>query len=246
MFDADFVDRIVDLAKHEVTEINGEKFHVSARGTARIPFKGIENLKVFSLSQLVNFIKTQISEPPYNAGIFINVEGPTLVTANIKGLNKNREYENAVHTDFSQVQAQFPVGKFMDQEAFIVELLSKFPPSPERDTVLSLVANIKSEKIKTSDDDGFSQVVNVKSGVVMQKAVTVPNFFKIQTFKTFPEIEQPKIHYVLRLQQHGDEIPKFALFECDGGQWKVETTGEIRSYLNKNLVESLGRSVTVL
>jgi hypothetical protein len=59
---------------------------------------------------------------------------------------------------------------------------------------------------------------------------------KLAPYRTFREIAQPASLFVLRLQtsRHGDK-PECALFEADGGQWKLEAIQALATYLRTAL-----------
>jgi len=71
------------------------------------------------------------------------------------------------------------------------------------------------------------------------------NPIRLRPYRTFREIEQPASLFVLRLQKGRDgELPRAALFEADGGQWKLEACQAIKHWLDMELY--LHERITVL
>ena len=130
----------------------------------------------------------------------------------------------------------FSFGAYYDRETFNVDLQTLFVDSAARQRVLAIVGNLKEEQVRDSADDGTTQTVTGRAGVVLGKDVAVPNPVSLQPYRTFREIAQPASLFVLRLQS-GKEggLPKCALFECDGGAWKLEAISSIRDYLKREL-----------
>ena len=113
----------------------------------------------------------------------------------------------------------FRFGQYLDAESFFVGLQSCFVATPQREEILRLVAAI-------------SQEVKTAGGVVLVGATTVPNPVMLQPYRTFREIEQPASLFVLRLKAApaGDK-PLCALFEADGGSWRLTAIQGIKTYL---------------
>lgn len=232
MLSADAIKEIEKLARYEVKDISGIPFHVGASGAAALKFPTPAMLTCFGLTQLLNFIKARGV-----SGAYINVLSHDRVQLIQSSLGDNEEIVVLANADFSKVYKSFPFEEQLSQENFIIELMTKFEQDEVRDRLIKVVSQVRAEKIRSSDDDGFSQVASVKAGAVLVKEEKVQNLWELVTFKTFPEVEQPPIPYVLRLHQRNDEVPKFALYDCDGGAWRVKTTSVIRDYCNKWLAQ---------
>jgi len=67
--------------------------------------------------------------------------------------------------------------------------------------------------------------------------VLVPNPVVLAPFRTFPEVIQPESKFIFRMQSG----PQAALFEADGGAWRNEAMGRIKTYLEEqlNVIESI-------
>jgi hypothetical protein len=137
----------------------------------------------------------------------------------------------------------FPFGQYQDAESFVIGLQTLFLPSPQRDEILMLLASIKESVVRETVDNGVSQEVKTAGGVVMVGMTKVPNPVELQPYRTFREVAQPFSRFVIRLRSGKDgEKPACALFEADGGSWKLEAILSIRGYL----LSTVGSTIHVI
>ena len=130
------------------------------------------------------------------------------------------------------IGSSFSFGKFHDPETFIIALLALFEDTGHRPAVLQLVGTMKNEQVRTSEDNGYFQNVKAKSGVVLVKDVEIPNPVTLSPRRTFQEIAQPSSPFLLRVRNvDSDEPPHAALFEADGGTWRVAAVNAIADFL---------------
>lgn len=128
----------------------------------------------------------------------------------------------------------FPFGKYIEREDFQVVLMASFMPTKMRDDVLKYVTGIvQSAEVKTSDD-GISQRVTARTGVARVAEVDLPNPVTLQPYRTFPEAQQPQSDFVFRVRQIEGKIG-VALFEADGGRWKLQAAINIKEWLVENI-----------
>jgi hypothetical protein len=134
----------------------------------------------------------------------------------------------------SLLGTSFKFGEYYDQESFIVGLQSLFEPTPSRALVLKVIGTIQENIVKEFADDGVTQSVAAKAGQVLVKEIEVPNPVFLKPFRTFREIGQPESPFVLRVRT-GKEKPQCALFEADGGRWKLTAIQLIKEYLESKV-----------
>lgn len=243
MLDSAAIETIRDYkAEVEALGTRDALFHVSAKGAVALKHPSRKKASVFSLTQLVNYIRVLIAGPDIDMGVVVNVCDHQTVEVISDPVDDNQDVEIAVETDFSKVFTSFPFEKQLSQEEFIINLMTKFEDTDQRTELIQLASSVRAEKISTNDDDGFSQEVATKAGVHLTKKFSVKNLWMLKTYKTFPEVEQPIIPYILRLHQREEESPKYALYECDGGKWKVDTTIAIREWIKNRVNLELGES----
>ena len=66
----------------------------------------------------------------------------------------------------------------------------------------------------------------------------MPNPCVLRPIRTFTEVKQPKSAFVFRMEQGSNETVNAALFEADGGAWKIEAMENIKDYLRAELKDT--------
>lgn len=132
----------------------------------------------------------------------------------------------------------FPFGKFQTQDAFIIGLLSSFTQTPDRDDLARLAGAAKAEAVTLSHDDGIAQEITVKGGAHLVDKVAAKNLVNLAPYRTFRDVSQPISQFLFRMQQSGENFPTFALFEADGGTWKLDAIALIAAKLSAGLVKA--------
>lgn len=127
----------------------------------------------------------------------------------------------------------FRFGVFMGQDDFIIQMLSCFAKNGPLGELVKIAGKATAEVITTSQDDGVSQIVGLRSGAHLEDQAQVKNIVTLRPYRTFREVEQPASEFLVRLQQSGggEVMPKFALFEADGGAWRLAAMENIARYL---------------
>jgi hypothetical protein len=55
---------------------------------------------------------------------------------------------------------------------------------------------------------------------------------KLSPYRTFREVAWPESEFVFRLRSRGGGVPECALFEADGGKWKLDEVVTIETWLD--------------
>jgi len=186
-----------------------------------------ETVKLTTLVALSEYVRTDFDSVK-GAGIF--VFGPKLVQLNSKIFGDFRQRETFICVE-PHVSDGFHFNDYMEIDTFVTALQSHFVWDAMVSQVLGVVGNIQSELVQTSADDGVSQTVTARSGIVKVTTLPVPNPVSLCPFRTFPEIEQPASKFVLRMRRRDGSLPLVALFETGDNQWQVEAIKKIGTYL---------------
>ena len=153
-----------------------------------------------------------------------------------KLFGKDKQRETFISAELCDVE-KFPFGKFMTQEEFAIKFRSLFVPSEKNDTnyVLSFVSKLHGGTAITTEDDGITQQVGVSRGVSgkMTEKATLKPIVKLAPYRTFREIEQPESEFLLRTRLDDEDTPRVALFEADGGAWRITAMNRIAEYIAK-------------
>ncbi len=125
----------------------------------------------------------------------------------------------------------FPFSQWMDHETFVIGLQSLFVSTPDLVNLVKLASNLTTSAVHTSIDDGVSQELAVKRGMALKGTQIVKSRVLLEPFRTFSEIDQPASEFVFRARGGGDDAPpQLALFEADGGAWKLDAMKEISAW----------------
>lgn len=148
---------------------------------------------------------------------------------------KNRE--TLVSCSLTEILA-FPFGQFQNQDKFIIGLLSSFTKDGDRDDLARLAGAARAQAVTLSHDDGIAQEVTVSGGAHLVDKVTAKNLVSLAPYRTFRDVAQPVSQFLFRIQQSGENLPTFALYEADGGAWKLDAIASIAAKLSAGLAKA--------
>lgn len=189
-------------------------------------------IEMCTLTSLVDYIKGNIDS--MSDKMIIQVVDPETVVL-FSQLNEERYREKMV-----VVKARIPDFRFdtyMDQENFCINLQSKFIDDPDTDRalILKFAGTMEAGTIAEYGDDGVIQKATVKTGIASKGEAIVPNPVKLRPYRTFLEVEQPASEFIFRVKQNKYDGISCAIFEADGGAWKIAATSSIKDYLQFEL-----------
>lgn len=189
-------------------------------------------IEMCTLTSLVDYIKGNIDS--MSDKMIIQVVDPETVVL-FSQLNEERYREKMV-----VVKARIPDFRFdtyMDQENFCINLQSKFIDDPDTDRalILKFAGTMEAGTIAEYGDDGVTQKATVKTGIASKGDAIVPNPVKLRPYRTFLEVEQPASEFIFRVKQNKYDGISCAIFEADGGAWKIAATSSIKDYLQFEL-----------
>ena len=147
------------------------------------------------------------------------------------------DFENGKRPQLVSVKATVPVIPFSnwrDQEEFNIMLQSMFINDADRNLVLDFASHLKIEKGAEAQDNGVTQTVTVRDGVASLAQAKTPNPVTLRPYRTFNEVEQPASRFVFRVNKSAN----LALFEADGGKWKLDAVKNISDYLKTELANN--------
>ncbi len=137
---------------------------------------------------------------------------------------------------------EHPWGQYMPPEDLVVWLQTRFvdEDTDDRDDVLALVGGLRDSKVREDTDDSYSQKVTTSAGVIGMAETKVENPVLLAAWRTFPEVDQPPAPFVLRFRSGSEgERPTGALFQADGGKWRLDAMASISKWLRGSLPEEL-------
>mgnify|MGYP000867004336 FL=1 len=229
------IDKIEELAmQNRTVEVDGQVF--SEHELKPVFFTPrAERLTVHSLLGFCTYINNGFDGLTKDDAMVI-VSGINRAQLVSKLFGKDKSRETFIAADLCEVE-EFQFGQFMTQEEFAIKFRSLFVPSEKNDTnyVLSFVSKLHGGTAITTEDDGITQQVGVSRGVSgkMTEKATLKSIVKLAPYRTFREIEQPESEFLLRMRLDSNNIPLVALFEADGGAWRITAMNRIAEYIAK-------------
>lgn len=192
-----------------------------------------KSIEMNTLSSMIDYIKSGVDS--FSDPMIIHVQSPTRV-AMYSALDCEREREYVV-----EVNAQIPrfaFDQFQDHESFCIGVQAKCVDDPNTDKALLLkfAGTVEAGSVSEYGDDGVSQKATVKTGIASKGEALVPSPARLKPYRTFVEVEQPISSFIFRMKE--DKYSKgiqCALFEADGGAWKIGAMEAIKAYLVKAL-----------
>lgn len=231
---------IVALSCPTIEKIGGETY--SDKPLNRISYvPRAKSIEMNTLSSLIDYIKSGVDS--FADEMIIHVQSPTRVSM-YSALDCEREREYVV-----EVKANVPAfnfNQFQDHESFCIGVQSKCIDDPDTDKALLLrfAGTVEAGSVAEYGDDGVSQKATVKTGIASKGEALVPSPASLKPFRTFVEVEQPVSSFIFRMKE--DKYSKgiqCALFEADGGAWKLEAMQAIKAYLDSELEDVAGFTI---
>ncbi|MEN6312753.1 MAG: hypothetical protein ABFD25_00740 [Clostridiaceae bacterium] len=220
---------LVGLKEVKVIEVGDSKYSTEPLNYIKPVFDPKPNAQAVSiktLTGLVDYIKGNVDK--IADAIVVHVVSPTRVLA-YSELRKDMNRDNYISCEASTPQIMYE--QFMDIERFNIMLQACFLQNEHSAAVLKVVGNIKEDNVQNTSDDGVSQKVTAKAGVSTVTEIVVPNPVILCPFRTFAEVDQPESKFVFRMRSG----PAAAIFEADGGVWKIYAMQNVKRYLSEKL-----------
>jgi hypothetical protein len=235
LLNADFINAIKDLAGADVVTIEGKEFATKEVFNAPLPDEPLTaGLAASTLTGLVDYCLAACkADEKFKSEHLIHVRSyhDVALVSQIQGVRRQRE----VFVTANCGGSLFSFGKFMSHSEFMIAIQALFEDYGDRSKVMRVLGTVRDEAAKISQDDGITQKVTAAAGIALAAEVAIPNPVFLKPYRTFVEIMQPPSNFVLRVNSKNGGLPEVALFESDGGRWKIEAIQSIREYLAEKL-----------
>lgn len=231
-------ERMKAQVKPEIVEIYGTPHYRDLHGDMvpvdkPEPDAGVmpQTFQTFTLQGLVDWIKADADKlfTKDKPAALVSVASPHEVV--VYGSLTGDAMRRPMLAHCSYAAPDIPLEAFVDAETLAITMQATFKQDEARDAVLGVMSNLSEQQSAQTSDDGFSQRVTIKSGVQEIDSKVFKNPAPLRPMRTFPEVEQPVSPFVVRFK----EGKKAALFNADGGAWKVAAVKSIGSFLRKAL-----------
>ncbi|HVI10510.1 MAG TPA: hypothetical protein VND65_19635 [Candidatus Binatia bacterium] len=159
----------------------------------------------------------------------------TLTALNADEFGRRRNFVQASIEENSR----FKFGSFMDPEEFVIGLQSNFVEDAALRSLLQTSSSLTAENVAIAEDDGISQRATIRQGVSLKENRKIEPKIKLRPYRTFREVEQPASTFLFRLRNRENAPPLCALFEADGGAWKLEAARNVATFLRDELPKNV-------
>lgn len=234
---AEAIQKIIDMSDPHMVKTESGTY--ADKKLTRVPSTvRAEPIIVKSLGGFVDYIRDiEIDDTPRDRNYFVLIESEKKVSlVSFLDADMKREYIITAHAEIPS----FDFGRFMKTDSMIIQLQAMFDPDPETDLakIQKFVGTATAGTIKEYSDDGITQQATVKQGPRGKVDEIVPNPCVLRPIRTFTEVKQPMSAFVFRMEQGSNETVNAALFEADGGAWKIKAMENIKAYLKNELEET--------
>lgn len=221
------IERIEELCEPHIIGEYGYEYCDKELKVVKTP--KAETIRLHTLSGLVQVLRKEHIN--FNVPVIVNVdcEEYVRVYSAIDNVDRGREIPYDVAAEIIEI----PFNRRLDYETMMITLKSKFVETTELLELVKLLGTITEENSATASDDGFSQSVVVRKGIAMKEGKVVKPIVKLKPYRTFNEVEQPESEFLVRLSD-GAQV---ALYEADGGAWKLQARRNVADYLKENLAD---------
>lgn len=224
------IQKIVEDNKVQILTI-GDRTFCTKPLTEIPPLKDeAEKIEFFDLASIATIVKRELDR--FVLPLYIKIESENRVSV-ISSLDSDKDRE----VPYSAVAegSRFRFGCGYDYEQFVIAIRSLFVQTEDTATLLQLlkkVANVESVEV---EDDGVTQQVVARQGTMLASDVKVTPVCKLAPFRTFIEVDQPESEFLFRVSDKN----VFALYEADGGAWKIGAKANIRRYFELALTDEI-------
>lgn len=194
---------------------------------------------VNTLSGLVSMLESGLEATRFKyEDLILQINSEKLVTVFGRHSDSYGKHEALLLAELFKTEP-FPFDRYLGQEAFNIKLASMFVQDTETEALLRITGNLAARSEIKGQDDGLSQQVTVTQGISghMVETVVPRNRYTLAPFRTFREAVQPASDFLLRLN-NTDGSNQCALFEADGGAWKIAAMQNIKTWLENRIASS--------
>lgn len=235
MIDSTFVAKVAELSQVQEFVVDEKTF--TSKQVYEVKPEPKKLVSIFSVVSLAGFAELvrQKLDVLKDSSVRYAIHVKDHLTVNLVSLDTDEHGRRQLLAGATPVPFEgFKFGAYLDHESFVIGVASKFSGTPDRDYVIDVASSITSGAARTSEDDGLQQTVAVQRGMKLKGNVAVRNRVELAPFRTFPEVGQPISPFLFRLKGDADnETPTLALFDADGGKWKLAAIQEIQKYIEK-------------
>lgn len=222
---------VVGLSAPSYTEHEGELWSDKPMHRIHKKMPKAARLQMGTLTSLVEYIKSNTDKMDNH--MLIHVQSPTKVVL-MSELDEDRCREELV--EVNAMLPEFSFNQYYPAESFVINVMSKFIGSTDKEQILKFAGTVETGTVAQYGDDGVSQKATIQQTCTSKSEAIIPNPVHLAPYRTFLEVDQPSSDFIFRARDDERE-PSFALFEADGGAWKLDAMNTVASFLKEAIRE---------
>lgn len=224
-----------------LVEIDGEKYSNQDLKIIRHTDKA-SSIIFNDLSSIVAMIKNEANR--FKLPLYINIESETSVSV-LTSMDDHKGRENPYIAKYDNKTFRF--GSYYSYEDFVIALRSQFVQNEDTQNLLEALKKITNSNNVEVADDGITQKVTMQQGAALASTAKVAPIRKLLPYRIFNEVAQPASEFLFRIRRGGGDYGgDYALYEADGGAWKIEAKNNIKTYFAENLAEEIEKGIVVI
>ena len=232
----EFINKIQDLTREADQTFNGDDGHEYSFSKVHRVYSDPRpaRLEVKSLVAIVDYLENNVDQLDMGK-LMIHVIDHTTVRLITDVHGEENERHTVLEASLDGLE-QFPYDQYIGQERFIIKCRSMFQDTEDLASILRYTARIDQESAVKTEDDGITQVVNMKQGAsgVVTERESIPALVRLKPYRTFTEALQPESDFLFRMKA-GEGSAQCALYAADGGEWRNEARQNIAAFLRESV-----------
>lgn len=230
------IDRILGLAPPNIHAVGGLEYTDKSLNLIYPPEPTA--VRCSTLQGFVDLFVNDLDEVKPES-VLVHITSPTsvgLISKDSDTHGRRREWVDAIYPGCES----FTFGTWFNPESFLIAAQQGFQRVKienedgsfklDLDYVLRVASKITAENATDHEDDGFAQRVAVRQGIALKAETVLKPTVNLAPYRTFAEIDQPLSQFVFRARIGGESV-QLALFEGDGGRWKLGAVAAIKAWL---------------
>jgi hypothetical protein len=241
----EFVSKIAALAAPNYLKVGDLEYADKEMKLIKPPIPDV--VEVTTLQGLVDLLNGKLEDAKQGPDLFVHIEDPLNVSLISRESDEFGRRQVFATAQYPKECPTFAFGTWHTAENFIIACQQGFQRATiqnddgtfakDLDYVISTASKISADSSVSNEDDGVTQRVNVMSGVTLKTSATLQPRVALAPFRTFAEIDQIVSTFVFRARvQNG--IVQLAIFEGDGGRWRLAAVAAIKAWLANQISAS--------
>ncbi len=226
------IEKILELQRPTAVDVDGRSYATVKVEGVKPPLA--QPVRLHTLEGLSDWFKAELGGGDCNHMIHVVTPEMVEVLAPIDQKWRTREIPAVAEM---LPYTGYPFGEFIEIEAAIIALQSKFVDTLARKALIDAIAKVGASDVVTAEDDGSAQTVTAKNEIGRLGQKKIDPIVTLAPYRTFREVVQPSSKFLLRFRSSGGGLPQVALFEADGGEWRNEAVRSVAAYLSERCGE---------